>query len=135
MYLRGYPVLVQKLVLNNMINAAEATSRTGRVRFTLSAFDNGVSLIAEDDGPGIEVSLREKVLGAFFTTKATGTGLGLSSVRTCVEIHKGHLEISDSVELGGAKFSIVLPNLTDERVEKLRHPERASNARPFEPTI
>jgi signal transduction histidine kinase len=91
------------------------------VRFTIAQAADGVSLIAEDDGPGIEAPLREKVLNSFFTTKSTGTGLGLTSVRTCVEIHEGTLEIGDSEDLGGAKFSIHLPNLVAVRVDKLRH--------------
>jgi two-component system sensor histidine kinase HydH len=132
--LRGYPVLVHQLVMNLAINAAEATSRAGRIRFTIAPFADGVSLISEDDGPGIAPSLREKVLGAFFTTKTTGTGLGLTSVRSCVEIHKGKLEVSDSTDLGGAKFTAILPNLSDERVEKLRHPERIKKSRQPEMT-
>ncbi len=119
--LRGYPVLVHQLVMNLMINAAEATSRAGHVRFTISQAANGVLLVAEDNGPGIEAPLREKVLNAFFTTKSTGTGLGLTSVRTCVEIHEGTLEIGESKDLGGAKFSITLPNLGEARLDKLRH--------------
>lgn len=132
--LRGYPVLVHQLVMNLVINAAEATSRAGRVRFTIVPFSGGVSLISEDDGPGIAPSLREKVLSAFFTTKTTGTGLGLTSVRSCVEIHKGKLEISDSNDLGGAKFTAILPDLSDERVEELRHPDRIKKPRPPEMT-
>lgn len=127
----GYPVLAHQLVMNLLINAAEATGRTGQVRFTVSTVSgdgtaggacDGVTLSVEDDGPGIEPPLRAKVLGAFFTTKATGSGLGLSSVRSCVEIHKGTMKIDDSPDLGGARFTLTLPNLTAERFEELRYP-------------
>jgi|GEM_PF-2418822 len=127
--LRGYPVLIHQLVMNLLINAAEATGRVGRVRFTILNSENGVSLVVDDNGPGIEPSLREKVLNSFFTTKTLGTGLGLTSVRTCVEIHQGFLQITDSPDLGGARFLISLPNLTNSRVEELRHPERKPQPR------
>ena len=125
--LSGYPILVHQLVMNLLINAAEATERTGRVRFTVSRRDDGVALSVEDNGPGIAPSLRQKVMSAFFTTKSTGSGLGLTSVRSCVDIHAGTMQIEDS-ELGGAKFSIWLPDLSAVRLEQLRHPNAASNS-------
>jgi signal transduction histidine kinase len=129
LYLQGYPVLVHQLVMNLLINAAEATHRIGRVRVGAHAVNGGVCLAVDDNGSGIEPSLRKKVMGAFFTTKATGTGLGLTSARSCVDIHKGTMTISDSVELGGARFVITLPDLSAQRIEELRHPERLSRAR------
>lgn len=133
----GYPVLIHQLVMNLLINAAEATERRGRVRFTATSVESGgesraggISLVVEDDGPGIAPSLREKVMSAFFTTKQAGSGLGLSSVRSCVDIHHGTMSISDSAELGGAKFSVTLPDLTLDRVEELRHPHRHMKAVP-----
>lgn len=119
--LSGYPILVHQLVMNLMINAAEATDRVGRVRFMVGSIDGGVSLLVEDNGPGILPNLREKVMSAFFTTKVRGSGLGLTSVRSCVDIHGGTMAIEDS-DLGGAKFSIRLPDLGQLRLQELRQP-------------
>jgi signal transduction histidine kinase len=115
-------------VMNLMINAAEASDRAGRVRFTVNRLEGGVTLSVEDNGSGIAPSLHEKVMGAFFTTKETGSGLGLTSVRSCVDIHAGTMSIGDS-ELGGAKFSIWLPDLSPARIEVLRNPESAATVR------
>lgn len=120
--LRGYPVLVHQLVMNLLINAAEATGRVGVIRFQVMQIPGGVALAVDDNGPGIAASLREKVLGAFFTTKETGTGLGLCSVRSCVDMHGGTLEIGDSTDLGGARFTMTLPDLTDHRFIELKNP-------------
>ena len=121
---RGYTVLVHQLVMNLLINAAEATDRKGHIRFNVTNADGGVMLTVDDNGTGIAPSLRERVMNAFFTTKQTGSGLGLTSVRSCVEIHKGTMQITDSPDLGGARFEIWFPDLSDERIEDLRHPER-----------
>jgi signal transduction histidine kinase len=118
----GYPILVHQLAMNLMINAAEATGRVGRVRLTVGRIEGGVCLSVEDNGPGVAASLRDKVLSAFFTTKTTGSGLGLTSVRSCVDIHEGTMKITDSADLGGACFIITLPDLTRDRLENLRHP-------------
>ncbi len=120
--LTGYPVLVNQLVMNLLINSAQATEGNGRVRFIVNGSDGGVALSVEDSGPGIPPSLREKVMSAFFTTKRSGSDLGLTSVRSCVDIHAGKMTIEDS-ELGGAKFLIWLPELSPTRLEELRHPE------------
>ncbi|RYZ66213.1 MAG: ATP-binding protein [Proteobacteria bacterium] len=133
--LSGYPVLIHQLVMNLILNAAEAIGGGGegsgagggggKIRFRATPMENGVCLIAEDNGPGIPLNNRQKILGAFFTTKASGTGLGLLSVRSCVDIHDGSLKIGDS-ELGGAKFIIELPNLTTDRIRQLRSPEQTA---------
>lgn len=128
LYLRGYPVLIHQLVMNLILNAAEAMGGKGKIHFSAESLENGIRLVAEDEGPGIPVNLRQIILGPFFTTKATGSGLGLISVRTCVEMHQGTLEIGDSAT-GGARFALTLPNLEDERIEELRNPERRA---PFE---
>lgn len=110
----GYPILIHQVVMNLVLNAAEAgVAANGRVKIRFSAFEgeDGIDLITDDDGPGIPAHMRSRVLGAFFTTKSTGTRLGLMSVRSCVDIHRGTLDIQDS-PLGGARFSICLPDMT-----------------------
>ncbi len=121
--LRGYPVLIHQLVMNLILNAAEAMNGRGLIRITaVERGEGGVCLVAEDEGPGVPTNLRQMIFGPFFTTKENGSGLGLMSVRMCVEMHEGTLTVEDA-ELGGAKFIVTLPNLCDERVEELRRPE------------
>ncbi|MES2856436.1 MAG: HAMP domain-containing sensor histidine kinase, partial [Bdellovibrionota bacterium] len=98
-----------------IMNAAEATGGTGTIRVTVGSQFGVVRLSVEDDGPGIAPSLRETIFEVFFTTKRTGTGLGLLSVKTCVELHRGQIDVGDS-QLGGACFTIALPDLDDDLV-------------------
>jgi two-component system sensor histidine kinase PilS (NtrC family) len=62
----------------------------------------------EDNGPGIEKEMYEKVFEPFYTNRADGTGLGLTIVRQIVEGHKGSIDLSPS-DLGGLKFTVTLP--------------------------
>lgn len=64
----------------------------------------------EDNGPGIEHDLQEKIFEPFYTNRANGTGLGLAIVRQIIEGHRGTIEVSRAA-LGGAKFTIILPYL------------------------
>ena len=82
--------------------ATERSNRDGRV---------GVCLIAEDSGPGVPESIREKIFQSFFTTKGhgVGTGLGLAISIKIVTDHQGTIEVSQSESFGGARFEIWLP--------------------------
>ncbi|MEZ5064226.1 MAG: HAMP domain-containing sensor histidine kinase [bacterium] len=91
--------LIVRAVLNLVINAAEAARSTVIVRVRRDG--NGAIIEAHDDGPGIPIEMRQKILEPFFTTKETGTGLGMLSVRNCAQAHAGKIEVEDS-DLGGA---------------------------------
>jgi signal transduction histidine kinase len=110
----GYPVLIHQLVMNLLLNAGEATGGKGQIRITAIDENGAAKLIVEDDGPGIAPSLRETIFDVFFTTKRTGSGLGLLSAKTCIDLHGGSVKVGDS-QLGGAMFSILLPDLDDQR--------------------
>jgi nitrogen-specific signal transduction histidine kinase len=60
-----------------------------------------------DNGPGVPEALRQEVFLPFFTTKAKGTGVGLSLARQVVLAHGGSIALAES-ESGGALFSILL---------------------------
>ena len=66
-------------------------------------------LEVSDTGIGIAPEEMEHIFDAFFTTKATGTGLGLSRCRIIVEEHGGHLWASQGEEYG-ATFHMQLPH-------------------------
>ena len=70
-----------------------------------------MSLVAEDSGPGVPEAIREKIFQSFFTTKGhgVGTGLGLAISIKIVSEHQGTIEVTQSPELGGARFAIWLP--------------------------
>jgi two-component system nitrogen regulation sensor histidine kinase NtrY len=74
----------------------QPASQRGRVQIEVS-----------DNGAGIPESLRQDVFLPFFTTKAKGTGVGLSLARQVVLAHRGSIGLGES-ESGGALFRILL---------------------------
>jgi signal transduction histidine kinase len=82
---------VEQVLLNLLLNAVEA-SPGGRPVRVQAAIQQGVIRIAvSDEGPGIAESIREHVFDPYFTTKETGSGLGLSVSREVVSHHSGEL--------------------------------------------
>jgi PAS domain S-box-containing protein len=107
----GDRVQVQQVVMNLMMNAAEAVAggRPDRRRITVSTVDadGDIAITVQDTGPGITADLRDRVFEAFFTTKSEGTGIGLSISRTIVEAHGGRLWVAPAPG-GGAAFHFTL---------------------------
>jgi signal transduction histidine kinase len=62
-----------------------------------------------DSGPGIDAERIERVFDAFYTTKPSGVGMGLSICQSIIEAHSGRLW-ADANELGGAAFQFTLPS-------------------------
>jgi signal transduction histidine kinase len=99
---------LRQVLINLALNALEATSPGGQVRLAAGEDSRGVWLRVEDTGPGIPVEIRNRILEPFFTTKAQGSGLGLSIVHAIVAQHGGTLEVGDAPG-GGASFLLRLP--------------------------
>jgi two-component system sensor histidine kinase HydH len=99
---------MQQALLNLLGNAVEATER-GFVRLGAGdAGDDAIEITVEDTGKGITEGALERIFDLYYTTKAEGTGLGLSLVHRIVSEHGGRLEV-DSEEGRGTRFSLVLP--------------------------
>lgn len=109
----GCPVEVDVLRLEHMFrnffeNSLAACEDPVRVRIDCQCDGEEMILVdIEDNGPGLDAEQREKIFYPFFTTKARGTGLGMSIVQRIVEAHQGNIEVVDA-ENGGAKFHIRL---------------------------
>lgn len=94
--------------LGNLLQNA-LQSGAGRIEFRLGSREDRAFVRIEDNGPGVPDSMREKLFTPFSTTKAQGTGLGLSFVKKVAEEHGGEVRLVDSEVLGGAAFEITLP--------------------------
>lgn len=108
---RGARETLTQVVVNLLLNAADAVDGRGRVRLTLSPEPGGgVRLDVEDDGPGIAAEIADHLFEPFVTTKPTGkgTGLGLAVSHTLVRRAGGSLAAGASDALGGARFTLRL---------------------------
>jgi signal transduction histidine kinase len=108
----GREPLVQ-VVLNLVLNAADAVGPGGHVKVTAEPAPGGVRLTVEDDGPGVAASVRDRLFEPFVTTKEVGkgTGLGLAVCRGLVEAAGGTIALDPKVERG-ARFVLLLPRAT-----------------------
>jgi len=96
-------------VLTNLItNSYDAMGESGSLRITASVEGRAAVIEVEDDGPGIERSLAERVFEPFYTAKHQGTGLGLAIVRRMVEAHGGSVHV-DGDASRGTRFVVRLP--------------------------
>jgi PAS domain S-box-containing protein len=104
--------LMRQAFLNLLINAVEAMEAPGKLAVRVDRIkERGqemVKIVIEDTGPGIPIAQMAKIFLPFFTTKANGTGLGLSLVQKAVIAHNGRIEVQN-IELHGARFTVTLP--------------------------
>ena len=105
----GDGVQIQQVVLNLLRNAIEAIARRpGLVEVHIAPAGDGVRLSVTDSGTGVPTELLDRIFAPFFSTKASGLGMGLSISRTIVEAHGGRLW-ADATPDAGATFSFTLP--------------------------
>jgi two-component system, LuxR family, sensor kinase FixL len=101
-----------KLVIQNLLlNAIHAISGPGTIRIEVTPSRATCQITVTDTGPGIPPEVRDKLFTPFFTTKARGTGLGLSTARRFVEAQGGTIAI-DCPPTGGTLVTIELPRTT-----------------------
>ena len=102
--------LLKIIVQNLFINAAQAMQGQGAVRVSLEPLNGKCRVTSSDTGPGIPHEVRERMFRPFFTTKARGTGLGLSTAKRLVEAHAGSIGV-DCPPGGGTTVEVRLPML------------------------
>ena len=100
------PDLLVQAIVNLLKNAAEAGARRATLR--IASGGSGMVVEVEDDGPGIAAALAADIFLPFFTSKPTGTGIGLSLARQVAVAHGGTITVATGA-LGGALFRIGLP--------------------------
>ena len=108
-------IQLQQVILNLIVNAIDAMADVpgGQHKITLQTtrISGFAELAVSDTGPGIPPDKLKSVFEPSFTTKVGGMGIGLSIVRTIVEVHKGQI-VAENVAGGGAMFRIKLPLAT-----------------------
>jgi two-component system NtrC family sensor kinase len=99
-----------QVILNLVLNAADACGAGGHVTLRAQPVELGVRLEVEDDGPGVSPNVTDKLFEPFVTTKdvGKGTGLGLAVCRGLVEAAGGSITLDESYT-DGARFVVELP--------------------------
>jgi signal transduction histidine kinase len=101
---------IQQVLINLVKNAYEAGGPTEQVQIVAEAArEGGFRISVLDRGPGISDDVMEGLFVPFFTTKPTGSGLGLALSREIVELHQGRLAIARR-DGGGTSVSVWLPD-------------------------
>jgi signal transduction histidine kinase len=108
----GDRIHLQQVLLNIMINALDAMAEVpvdARRMVVRTARSNGsVAVSVKDSGPGLVAGNEAQIFEAFYTTKGTGMGMGLSVARSIVEAHGGQITAENNPG-GGACIQFVLP--------------------------
>jgi signal transduction histidine kinase len=109
----GDRVQLQQVILNLIMNAAEAMGDLGEERrelliSTRTDAAGGVLVAVRDSGPGLDPTSAHCVFEAFYTTKSTGLGMGLAICRSIIEAHGGRLWAGAN-QPRGTVFQFTLP--------------------------
>jgi signal transduction histidine kinase len=86
--------LLKQAMLNVVMNAIEAMPNGGRLRFESAVRGDDAEIRICDTGCGIRPELKEKVFGLYFTTKQTGSGIGLAMTFRIVQLHDGTIDFT-----------------------------------------
>jgi PAS domain S-box-containing protein len=111
---QGDRVQLQQVILNLVLNAVEAMGAVEAwprelLISTEQTEANGVLVAVRDSGPGVDPEHVERVFEAFYTTKSSGVGMGLSICRSIIDAYGGRLW-ADANEPRGAVFKFTLPS-------------------------
>lgn len=99
---------VERVMYNLLMNAAQASPAGGSITVNTRRVDGTVEIGVIDRGSGIEPRHMENIFNPFFTTKATGVGLGLAIVSKIIDEHGGKIAV-DSRPGVGTTFRVFLP--------------------------
>jgi len=104
---------LMQVFLNLILNSEQAMREVrdrGTLRIRINKDEQSVSVIFQDDGPGISAEILPNIFDPFYTTKrpGRGTGLGLSICKAILREHRGNVEAASGAG-GGAVFTVTLP--------------------------
>ncbi|RLC25209.1 MAG: two-component sensor histidine kinase [Deltaproteobacteria bacterium] len=100
--------MLYQAFLNILINAFQSLKNNGCIIIRINYDSNNIVINFIDNGKGIPDKILKKIWTPFFTTKDTGTGLGLGIVKNMIEAHNGTISITN-IKPAGANVEIILP--------------------------
>jgi len=102
------PLLLRRVLINLILNAAQAMPEGGKLTITGSTANGSLTLAVEDTGVGIARASLEKIFNPFFTTKAKGQGLGLAVCKRLIDAQGGSITVTSEVGKGST-FTFKIP--------------------------
>jgi len=100
---------MQQVFMNLIQNAVDAIQQDGKIEIYVNPINNqDLEIIVQDNGPGIAEEIRSNIFNLYFTTKAKGTGIGLSIVQRVILEHGGIIAV-ESNKSSGTNFIIEMP--------------------------
>lgn len=99
--------LLEQVLINLLLNAIEAVKEEGEPYISLSAIQTAdhILLKVHDNGKGMSAEVQDQIFTPFFTTKKSGTGVGLTLSKQIMLLHKGNIFV-DSKENQGSTFTL-----------------------------
>ena len=110
----------RQILINLLQNARQAMPGGGSIRVEVQADPQSTTVSVEDSGPGVPVSLFEKIFEPFYSTQQDGAGLGLAVVKNLIEASGGSVTCQRSHTLGGLKFTLRFQAKPDLVLEESR---------------
>ena len=100
--------LIKQAVLNVVLNGVQAMTSGGVLSISARQHEKAATIEVRDQGTGIPPEVRDKVFNLYFTTKKSGSGIGLAMTYRVLQLHNGALDFV--TEMGrGTTFRLVLP--------------------------
>jgi signal transduction histidine kinase len=105
--------LMRQALLNLVLNAMQAMPEGGTVRVTLRREQHLAIVEVEDEGTGIQPELLPRIFELYFTTKKSGSGIGLAMTYRILQMHGGALDVRSNADMNlpdhGSVFTLRLP--------------------------
>jgi len=101
--------LIEQVLINLILNAIEATHGFENATVVVSAIKNtkgNAQIIVRDNGSGIPQEIEDSIFIPFFSTKKTGSGIGLSLCKQIMTLHQGKIQLRN-IESGGAEARLI----------------------------
>jgi two-component system NtrC family sensor kinase len=99
---------IHQVVLNLLLNAVQSIEGNGYVTVKVGSHDDCATISVTDTGRGMSPQQLTQIFRPFFTTKPTGTGLGLSLVSRIIDEHDGRIQVASEPDKGST-FEVQLP--------------------------
>jgi len=100
--------LIKQALLNVVLNGVQAMPHGGRLKVVAERIGQAARIQVEDTGEGIPPDVRDKIYNLYFTTKKSGSGIGLAMTYRVMQLHNGALDFESQIGKG-TTFRMLLP--------------------------